>query len=101
MVLKDRRFFGAPAEHRAPRAPAEHRAPRSPDAELEAQVACALADDGEVDASDVAVTASGDEITLSGTVTRTEEIGRCSRIALRVDGVGSVRNVIGVWGSKM
>lgn len=92
MVLKDRLFFGVPAERRAPRSPAS---------DLEGRVASALADDGEVDASDVTVTASGDAVALAGTVTRPEEIGRCSQIALRVEGVRRVRNVIGVWGSKM
>ncbi|WP_249691007.1 BON domain-containing protein [Stappia sp. WLB 29] len=92
MVHKDRRFFGEPPEFLSDPSPA---------AELEAQVASALANDGTVDASDVMVTADHGGITLAGTVASTEEIARCSQIALEVGGVRRVRNIIGVWGAKI
>ena len=92
MAHKDRRFFGKPAEFLSERTAA---------ANLEVQVASALASDGKVDASDVVVTADHGGVTLAGTVASTQEIARCSQIALEVGGVRHVRNIIGIWGSKM
>ncbi|QGZ34626.1 BON domain-containing protein [Stappia indica] len=92
MVQKDRRFFGEAPEFLSERAAA---------AEMEHQVASALANDGTVDASDVTVTADHGGITLAGTVASTQEIARCSQIALEIGGVRHVRNIIGIWGSKM
>jgi Predicted periplasmic or secreted lipoprotein len=88
MVLKERRFYGLRPDDAVLHPYA---------ASLEARVAAALADSAEVDAADVTVTADGSQITLSGRVSREEEIGRCSQIALRIDGVVTVRNLIGLW----
>ncbi|WP_067336061.1 BON domain-containing protein [Stappia indica] len=92
MVQKDRRFFGDPPEFLSQ---------CSASAQLEAEVASALANDGTVDASDVVVTADHGGVTLAGTVASTQEIARCSQIALEIAGVRHVRNIIGVWGSKI
>lgn len=92
MVHKDRRFFGKAPEF-LPERPAA--------AELEAEVASALANDGTVDASDVTVTVDHGGVTLAGTVASAQEITRCSQIASGIAGVRHVRNIIGVWGSKM
>lgn len=92
MVQKDRRFFGKPPEFLSQ---------RSASTELEAEVASALANDGTVDASDVVVTADHGGVTLAGTVASAQEITRCSQLARGIPGVRHVRNIIGVWGSKI
>ncbi|UIK04467.1 BON domain-containing protein [Neorhizobium galegae] len=63
-----------------------------PSATLEGAVSDALASAGGIDASDVAVIASGSEITLSGTVQLESEIARAEEVALGVAGVATVRN---------
>ncbi|MDP2118620.1 MAG: BON domain-containing protein [Hoeflea sp.] len=97
MVFKDRRFFGLPPETDVLPADNEQQLILSGDALLESDVASALANASEVDAVDVAVTATGGLVTLSGRVARTEEIARCAEIAERVEGVLRLRNRIGVW----
>ncbi|CDZ56386.1 MULTISPECIES: BON domain-containing protein [Neorhizobium] len=65
-----------------------------PSATLEGAVSDALASAGGIDASDVAVIASGSEITLSGTVQLETEVARAEEVALSVAGVTGVRNEI-------
>lgn len=84
MVLKKPEFFGHEQDVAGPHPKAGI---------LEAKVAEALANDGEVDAVDVQATLTGDdEVTLTGTVCRQEEIARCSEIARSIEGVRSVTN---------
>lgn len=66
---------------------------------LESAVANALAVAGGVDASEVTVTAVGQEIRLDGAVATAQEIERATAVAAAVAGVRLVRNRIGVWGS--
>jgi osmotically-inducible protein OsmY len=61
---------------------------------LESTVANALAVAGGVDASDVIVTAAGQEIRLGGTVATPEEVRRASAVVEAVPGVRLVRNWI-------
>ncbi|HEY0124693.1 MAG TPA: BON domain-containing protein [Rhizobium sp.] len=61
---------------------------------LESTVANALAVAGGLDASDVIVTAAGQEIRLRGTVATPEEVRRASAVAEAVPGVRLVRNWI-------
>lgn len=68
-------------------------------AALEGAVSDALASSGGIDASDVAVTASGSSITLTGAVLREEEFIRAEEIAINVPGVQHVRNEIAVTGT--
>lgn len=63
-------------------------------ATLEIAVADALAAAGNIDASEVEVTAQTDEIVLSGTVSTVEQIERATHVALAVAGVKDVRNRI-------
>jgi osmotically-inducible protein OsmY len=65
-------------------------------ATLEAAVAGALATSGGVDASDVHVTAEGNDIVLSGLVATRDEVERAADVAQAVVGVGSVTNQITV-----
>lgn len=74
--------------------PPEVEAEFPPSATLEGAVSDALASAGGVDASDVAVTASGSEITLSGTVQLESEVARAEEVARGVAGVATVRNEI-------
>jgi hypothetical protein len=69
-----------------------------PAAALEGAVSDALAGDGALDATDVAVTATGSVITLRGTVLREEEVGRAEEVALGVEGVSEVRNELKATG---
>jgi osmotically-inducible protein OsmY len=85
MVFKEQTFHG-----RQPEAEADY----TNRATLEAAVANALAVAGGIDASDVEVTAEGDEIVLSGHVGTVEEIERATVIARTVEGVHTVRNRI-------
>ncbi|MDE1991259.1 MAG: BON domain-containing protein [Rhizobiaceae bacterium] len=62
--------------------------------QLESAVANALAVAGGVDATDVVVTAAGQEIRLDGSVATPEEIERATMIASSVFGVRLVRNRI-------
>ena len=66
---------------------------------LESAVAHALAVAGSIDASDVAVRAAGNEITLDGSVATTGEIERATLVAQAVAGVGRVRNRIVAGGA--
>ncbi|PKA42573.1 BON domain-containing protein [Rhizobium sullae] len=63
-------------------------------ASLERAVAGALATAGGIDASDVEVTAEGDDIVLTGTVGTVDEIERATAVARGVPGVHAVRNRI-------
>lgn len=63
-------------------------------ASLERAVAGALATAGGIDASDVEVTAEGDDIVLTGSVGTADEIERATAVARDVQGVRSVRNRI-------
>ena len=88
MVFKDRLYFGEPPEKDV------H---PTDDAQLESDVASALANASEVDAVDVRVTAIGGQVTLAGRVAREEEIAKCGEIALMTDGVVGIHNHIEVW----
>ncbi|HWU64416.1 MAG TPA: BON domain-containing protein [Ensifer sp.] len=70
------------------------------EAGLETLVANLLATSGSVDASGVKVTSEGRRIHLSGYVHSHEEIERCTEIALSLDGVEAVENLIGLQGSQ-
>lgn len=84
MVYKEREFFGIPEEVTV-----------KPEAQLEADVAAALAASGKLDATDVAVTVVSDAIIiLSGWVADEEEIQRCVEVAGSVPGVQRVRSQI-------
>lgn len=85
MVFKHQHFHETPPEVEAE---------FPPSATLEGAVSDALASTGGVDASDVTVTASGSEITLSGTVQLETEVARAEEVALSVAGVTDVRNEI-------
>ncbi|MDR6668172.1 BON domain-containing protein [Rhizobium sp. 1399] len=85
MVFKEQTFHG-----HLPEAEAEY----ANRATLESAVANALAVAGGIDASDVEVTAEGDEIVLSGHVGTVDEIERATVIARTVEGVHTVRNRI-------
>jgi osmotically-inducible protein OsmY len=61
---------------------------------LECEVANALAVAGGLDASDVTVTAVGQEIRLAGTVATLGEVKRASAVAEAMSGVRLVRNRI-------
>ncbi|EJK87626.1 putative periplasmic or secreted lipoprotein [Rhizobium sp. AP16] len=61
---------------------------------LECEVANALAVAGGLDASDVTVTAVGQEIRLAGTVATSDEVKRASAVAEAMPGVRLVRNRI-------
>ncbi|MBB3611970.1 hypothetical protein FHX11_004935 [Rhizobium sp. BK602] len=63
---------------------------------LECEVANALAVAGGLDASDVTVTAVGQEIRLGGTVATPDEVKRASAVAEAMPGVRLVRNRITV-----
>lgn len=63
-------------------------------AEVEAQVAAALAVAGFVDATQVAVTMVNGVVVLDGFVNTTEEIDRVAEVALSVQGVATVRNAV-------
>ncbi|MEN3147635.1 BON domain-containing protein [Neorhizobium sp. IRAMC:178] len=83
MVFKHQHFHETPPEVEAE---------FPPSATLEGAVSDALASAGGVDASDVTVTASGSEITLSGTVQLESEVARAEEVTLGVAGVATVRN---------
>ncbi|CDZ25915.1 BON domain-containing protein [Neorhizobium galegae] len=85
MVFKHQHFHETPPEVEAE---------FPPSATLEGAVSDALASAGGVDASDVTVTASGSEVTLSGTVQLESEVARAEEVALGVAGVATVRNEI-------
>ncbi|MDR6817256.1 osmotically-inducible protein OsmY [Neorhizobium sp. 2083] len=85
MVFKHQHFHETPPEVEAE---------FPPSATLEGAVSDALASAGGVDASDVTVTASGSEITLSGTVQLETEVVRAEEVARSVAGVTNVRNEI-------
>jgi osmotically-inducible protein OsmY len=61
---------------------------------LESTVANALAVTGGLDASDVTVTAAGQEIRLDGTVATPQEVERATAVAEAIPGVRLVRNRI-------
>ncbi|MBT9369121.1 BON domain-containing protein [Rhizobium sp. CSW-27] len=63
-----------------------------PQAALETRVAAALASAGGLDATDLAVTAEGNTIVLTGSVLQTGEIERAAEVAMSVEGVTSVTN---------
>ncbi|MBM7043582.1 MULTISPECIES: BON domain-containing protein [Rhizobium] len=63
---------------------------------LESTVANALAVAGGIDASDVTVTAAGQEIRLDGTVATLQEVKRATTVAESIPGVRLVRNRIAV-----
>ena len=63
---------------------------------LESTVANALAVAGGIDASDVTVTAAGQEIRLDGTVATQQEVKRATTVAESIPGVRRVRNRIAV-----
>lgn len=83
MVSKPATFHNLP-----PTVEAEH----PPQAILETAVADALSSDSALDASDVAVTARGSMITLTGAVLTEEEVVRAAEVAGCVDGVKRVDN---------
>lgn len=85
MVFKQATFHGKQPEIEAE--PVNH-------ATLERAVAAALATAGGIDASDVEVTAEGDNIVLSGTVGSAYEIERATAVAQSISGVRAVRNQI-------
>lgn len=89
MVFKPQTFYGEPASPEID--------PHS-DAALEARVAAALAQAGDIDATNVAVTAVGSRIVLSGTVALQTEAGIAEDIASRVSGVGGVENLLAAVG---
>lgn len=59
---------------------------------LETAVADALGSDGALEASDVAVTARGSTITLTGAVLTEEEVVRAAEVAGCIDGVKRIDN---------
>ena len=63
---------------------------------LESTVANALAVAGGIDASDVTVTAAGQEIRLDGSVATQQEVKRATTVAESIPGVRLVRNRIAV-----
>ncbi|MGZ9722755.1 BON domain-containing protein [Rhizobium miluonense] len=63
---------------------------------LESAVANALAVAGGIDASDVMVTAAGQEIRLDGSVATLQEVKRATAVAESIPGVRLVRNRIAV-----
>ncbi len=63
---------------------------------LESAVANALAVAGGIDASDVTVTAAGQEIRLDGSVATDQEVKRATAVAESIRGVRLVRNRIAV-----
>ncbi|AYG67597.1 MULTISPECIES: BON domain-containing protein [unclassified Rhizobium] len=63
---------------------------------LESAVANALAVAGGIDASDVTVTAAGQEIRLDGSVATQQEVMRATAVAESIRGVRLVRNRIAV-----
>ncbi|MGY5779969.1 BON domain-containing protein [Rhizobium sp. LEGMi135b] len=63
---------------------------------LESTVANALAVAGGIDASDVTVTAAGQEIRLDGSVATYQEVKRATAVAESIPGVRLVRNRIAV-----
>ncbi|MFK0164530.1 BON domain-containing protein [Rhizobium sp. NPDC090279] len=63
---------------------------------LESAVANALAVAGGIDASDVTVTAAGQEIRLDGSVATYQEVKRATAVAESIPGVRLVRNRIAV-----
>jgi len=63
-------------------------------AALEIAAADALASAGDIDASDVQVTADDNDIVLTGTVSTVGEIERAAAIVRSVRGVHDVRNRI-------
>jgi hypothetical protein len=67
-------------------------------AALEGAVSDALASAGGIEAADVAVTASGSTITLTGVVARQQEFARAEEVARGVEGVTEVNNEIKVSG---
>ena len=84
MVFKEREYFGDSAD-----------VERKPAAELEADVAAALAASGKVDAVDVEVTVLSDAtVVLSGWVLEEDEIRRCTEAAMAVPGVRDVKSTI-------
>ncbi|MDF1609373.1 BON domain-containing protein [Hoeflea sp. YIM 152468] len=89
MVYKKREYFGEPADPERAKA-----------AQLEADVAAALAASGKYDAADVEVTVvSGSSIILSGWVTDEAELRRCMETAAAVAGVRHVESAITVRSS--
>ena len=90
MILKDRRYYGQPpiGEQFA-----------SDDARLETDVASLLASDAEIDATDVAVTVRNGRLTIVGQVGRSQEVARCTDIALRVAGVVAIDNLVEARGA--
>ena len=87
MLQKKPAFFGQPVENTD-----EWNA----DARKEDAVASALAASGLVDATEVKVAVVGSEARLMGDVALEEEITTAGTIALEVEGIDRVRNVLRV-----
>lgn len=82
MVFKDRMFNGREPEHFDGPHPAR----------LEGKVAEALAEAGDLDASDIKVTSAAGAIVLTGSVGTREEAIRAVQTAATIEGVTSVDN---------
>jgi len=89
MVFKEREYFGEPADME-----------RKKSAQLEFNVAAALAASGKVDATEVEVTiVAGSTVVLTGWVANEEEIRGCIEIASSVEGIQHVQNKTSVRNS--
>jgi hyperosmotically inducible protein len=66
-------------------------------ADTEAAVQAALADDDELHAADIDVEARDDTVILRGIVELPSQRDRAERIAMAVGGVAHVRNQLGIW----
>jgi osmotically-inducible protein OsmY len=86
MVFKPQTFYGNESDIAD--------VPDSPGAAVETRVADALARAADIDASNVSVTAVGEQIVLQGTVAFPEEVAIAGDIAARVAGVVVVENLI-------
>jgi osmotically-inducible protein OsmY len=67
---------------------------RLSDADIKEQVCRRLAEDGELDASGIAVDVRGGEVTLSGAVRRCADMQRAENDACLAEGVKLVRNLL-------
>src|SRR4051812_210676 len=91
MVFKPQTFYGNEPNTIEPE--------KTSGAAIETRVAEALARAGDLDAADVAVTAVGNTIVLSGTVAFPEEVAIAEDIASRIPGIDAVDNQISVFSS--
>ena len=86
MVFKPQTFYG--------KEPDIAEVDVTPDAAVAARVDDALARAGDLEATNISVTAVGTRIVLQGTVAYPEEVAIAKDIASRVSGVASVENLL-------